>query len=118
YVSILLKEFQHLDTRRHSERISRKRTCLIHGPCRGDRFHNLPLSSVGAYRQPPSYDFSHGGEVRHHTIQFLCAARRKPESGHHFIEDEDDLVFIAELSEVLKVGRLWRDTTHISCHRF
>ncbi len=47
----------------------------------------------------------------------LGASHGHPEAGHHFIEDQDTLVTVADLAQCLEKPRLGRNAVHVAGHR-
>ena len=103
------QNFQLRDSRRHRQRISRKRSRLIHRAERRDHVHDFRSSAVSANRQSAADDFSQGREIRLDAVQLLRAAVRDAETGHDFVEDEDGVFALGDVAQVRQIIRPRRE---------
>ena len=113
----LRKQLQRLDAGGHGQRISRKRSCLIDGPDGRYLFHDLALAAERAHRQTAADDLAEAGQVGFDLVELLCAAEGDAEAGHDLVEDQDDAVLIADLTQPFEETRLRRHAAHVPRHR-
>ena len=65
---------QHRASRRHRQRIPRKRPCLIHRPQRRNEIHDFLGAAISPHRQASANDLSHRRQVRLDVVQLLRSA--------------------------------------------
>ena len=81
-----LYQFQGRQTCRHRNRVTGKRTRLIHRTYRRQALHNILAAAKSAYRQAPADHFTQRCQVRLDIVQSLRTAQVHTETCHHLIE--------------------------------
>ena len=89
---------EHRQPGRYRQRISRKRSRLVNGTERSDLRHDVGAAAICANRQSAADHFSHRGQVRLYAEQLLRSAARQPESGHHFVKNQQRSIFGRDLA--------------------
>src|SRR5579883_178760 len=64
---------------------------------------DIGTSADGSTRQAAGQDLRHRRQIRRDPVILLAAARRVPETGHNFVEDEDNPPLAGELSDLLEI---------------
>src|SRR5205814_2051019 len=95
-------------SRRHRQRISRKRPRLINWSIRGKLVHDFGASPECADRQTTADHFTQHGQIRFDSINFLSAAARDTKTGHHFIENQKRSVFRTFLAQDRQKILFWK----------
>src|SRR5690625_998358 len=79
--------------------------------------HDLLSATECTNGQTTTDDLSKGHQVGLNIVTLLGTTTGQAESRHHFIKNQNDVVFSAELSESLQKLLFGRNTPHISCNR-
>ena len=68
--------------------------------------HHFGATAKGAYGKTSADDFSHRGQVRRNPLPLLHAAQSNAKPGHHLVEDEESLMYVADSPKERKKGGL------------
>ena len=101
----------------HRQRVAAERAGLIDRAGGADHFHQLVAGRVGADRQAAADDFAQAGDVRLDVIAHLRAAPGDAEAGHHFVEQQQRAVLVAQLAQALQISGGGQDHAHVSRDR-
>jgi hypothetical protein len=86
---------------------------LVDRTGRSDHFHNFPPTAVRPDRKSPADYLPECGEIRLYVEKLLSPAACDSKPAHHFVEDQKDLMVIANLPEPAKKICLPRHTAHV-----
>ena len=98
----LLEQFQGLDAGGHRQGVPTEGSRLIHGACRSHHSHDVGAAAVGAHGKSATDHLAHGREVWSDAEMRLGTAVTDPESGHHFVEDEQGTVLFGEFPQTFE----------------
>src|SRR5690625_2622146 len=79
--------------------------------------HDLLSATECTHGQTATDDLSKGYQVSLNIVTLLGTTTGKAEPRHHFVKNQNDVVFSAEFPESLQKLLFGRNTPHISCNR-
>src|SRR6185369_3995598 len=80
--------------------------------------HDFGASPKRTDRQATPDNFAKASEVGRNAEPCLGSAEIEAEAGHHFIEDEERLVFPRNFQEKLQITGLWNVEARVTGNRF
>ena len=100
----VLEDVERGDAGGHGQGIARERAGLVDGPGGRDLVHQVGAAAVSADGQTAADDLAQAGEVGLDAVEPLRPAQADAEAGHHFIEDEQRPVLVAQGAKALEVA--------------
>ncbi len=103
--------------RRHGDRVAGQGARLVDRTGRRQRLHHVATAAEGAHRHTPADDFAEAGQIRLNAVIGLRAGQRHAEAGHHFVDDQERAVLVAQGAQARQEFRQRRHAVHVAGDR-
>lgn len=114
----MFAELEGCDACGHPDGVSGEGSGLVHWSERADEVHDFAWCGVGGDGHPSADHFAEGGDVGFDVADVLVTAPRGSEPGHHFVENEERVLFIADFSEAAQEAVCGGDVSHVASKWF
>ena len=112
-----LQNIQRRDAGIHRQRIAAQCAGLINRAGGADLFHDLTASAVGTHRQATADHFSEASDIRFDIVPDLRPTPGDAETGHHFVEQQQNTVLRAKFPESFEISDGGDNQAHVARDR-